>query len=249
VIRIGCSGWSYEHWRGRLYPSSGATTKWLPIYAEHFDTVEVNATFYRLPRAQAVERWSQSTPDDFCFAVKGSRYLTHVRRLRAPAEGIARLEARVEPLRAAGKLGPVLWQLPPTFARDDQRLAAFLDRLPAGRHAFEFRHSSWLDDTVLSQLQDRDAALVVADRGPAPPPRWIETASWAYVRFHHGRGRNGNYSQRELRTWAERLEAAAGDVYVYFNNDWEGFAVENARTLAELVGQPTLSSREPAGAG
>jgi uncharacterized protein YecE (DUF72 family) len=236
VIRIGCSGWSYDHWRGRLYPASGSTARWLSLYAQHFDTVEVNATFYRLPSAHAVERWARSTPDGFCFAVKGSRYLTHVRRLGAPAEGIARFESRVEPLRAAGKLGPVLWQLPATFERDDERLASFLAHLPAGRHAFEFRHSSWLDDEVLSQLGERDVALVVADRGPGAPPLWIETAGWTYVRFHHGRGRDGNYSRRELEEWAGRLQDAPGDVYAYFNNDWEGFAVENARALAALVG-------------
>jgi uncharacterized protein YecE (DUF72 family) len=235
VIRIGCSGWSYEHWRGRLYPTSGSTSRWLPLYADVFDTVEVNATFYRLPRTQAVEGWARSTQDDFCFAVKGSRYLTHVRRLRSPVEGIDRFESRIEPLRAAGKLGPVLWQLPPTFDRDDERLARFLARLSPGRHAFEFRHASWMDDAVYSLLRDRDAALVIADRGPGSTPPWIETAGWAYVRFHHGRGRNGNYSRRELETWADRLGEAAGDVYAYFNNDWEGFAVENARVLARLV--------------
>jgi uncharacterized protein YecE (DUF72 family) len=248
VIRIGCSGWSYQHWRGRLYPSSGPTSRWLSIYAELFDTVEVNATFYRLPRAQAVEHWTQSTPDGFCFAVKGSRYLTHVRRLRDPAEGIARFESRVEPLRAAGKLGPVLWQLPATFTRDDERLVSFLEQLPAGRHAFEFRHASWLDEAVLSELRNRDVALVVADRGPAPRPRWIETAGWSYVRFHHGRGRNGNYSERELGAWAELVQEASGDVYAYFNNDWEGFAVANARALAALVGFD-VSPREHAEAG
>jgi uncharacterized protein YecE (DUF72 family) len=235
VIRIGCSGWSYEHWRGRLYPASGSTSKWLPLYAEWFDTVEVNATFYRLPAARAVAAWAESTPEDFCFAVKGSRYLTHVRRLRGPDEAIARFESRIEPLRNAGKLGPLLWQLPATFKRDDERLAAFLDALRPGRHAFEFRHASWDDDDVRTLLRERGVALVIADRGPGPSPRWIETADWAYVRFHHGRGRRGNYSRRELESWAERIGAASGDVYAYFNNDWEGFAVENARALAKLL--------------
>jgi uncharacterized protein YecE (DUF72 family) len=235
VIRIGCSGWNYDDWRGRLYPSSGSSGKWLSIYAEHFDTVEVNATFYRLPRKQAVERWAASTPDDFCFAVKGSRYLTHVRRLRGPAEGIARFESRIRPLRDAEKLGPMLWQLPGNFKRDDERLERFLSRLPSGRHAFEFRHPSWLADDVYSQLRDNDVALVVADRGPGRPPEWIETTDWSYVRFHHGRGRHGNYSPRELREWADRLDNASGDVYAYFNNDWEGFSVENARRLGALL--------------
>jgi uncharacterized protein YecE (DUF72 family) len=235
VIRVGCSGWNYDHWRGRIYPPSGSTGKWLSIYAEQFDTVEVNATFYRLPRAKAVERWADTTPEGFCFAVKGSRYLTHVRRLRGPAEGIGRLESRIEPLRRADKLGPVLWQLPGNFKRDDDRLERFLSRLGPGRHAFEFRHPSWFVEDVYSQLRENDVALVIADRGPGTPPEWIETADWAYVRFHQGRGRRGNYSQRELREWAERLDGAARDVYAYFNNDWEGFALENARTLASLL--------------
>jgi uncharacterized protein YecE (DUF72 family) len=235
VIRVGCSGWNYDHWRGRLYPPSGSTGKWLSIYAEHFDTVEVNATFYRLPRATAVERWAAATPEEFCFAVKGSRYLTHVRRLRGPAEGIGRLDSLIEPLRAADKLGPVLWQLPGNFKRDDDRLERFLARLTSGRHAFEFRHSSWFADDVYSRLRDHGVALVIADRGPEPAPEWIETTDWAYLRFHHGRGRRGNYSRRELREWADRLGNVSGDVYAYFNNDWEGFAVENARALAALL--------------
>jgi uncharacterized protein YecE (DUF72 family) len=235
VIRIGCSGWNYDDWRGRLYPSSGSTGKWLSLYAEHFDTVEVNATFYRLPRAEAVERWADSTPDDFCFAVKGSRYLTHVRRLRGPAEGIARFESRIKPLRKADKLGPLLWQLPGNFKRDDERLLRFLSLLPSRRHAFEFRHESWFAEHVYAMLRDHDVALVVADRAPGRAPEWIETTDWSYVRFHHGRGRRGNYTPSELREWSQRIEDASGDVYAYFNNDWEGFAVENARALAESL--------------
>jgi uncharacterized protein YecE (DUF72 family) len=236
VIRIGCSGWNYDEWRGRLYPSSGPTSKWLKIYSEHFDTVELNATFYRLPRVDAVERWAASTPADFCFAVKGSRYLTHVRRLRGPAEGIRRFESRIEPLRRADKLGPMLWQLPPTFKRDDERLERFLARLPSGLHAFEFRHDSWYAEDIYARLRDHDVALVLGDRRPDPPPEWIETTDWTYLRFHHGRGRRGNYSDSELREWAAAIDGASGDVYAYFNNDWEGFAARNAATLRGLLG-------------
>ena len=233
MIRIGCSGWSYEHWRGVVYPQSGSSAGWLELYAESFDTVEINATFYRLPRASAVARWAAVTPPAFCFAVKGSRYLTHVKRLREASPNVALLEERIAPLRASGKLGVVLWQLPPTFHRDDDRLEAALAALPAGRHAFEFRHESWFAEDVYALLRTRGAALVVADRAPAEPSPWVETTDWAYVRFHGGRGRNGNYSARELRAWAAEIAKRVGDAYVYFNNDWHGYAVHNARVLRQ----------------
>jgi uncharacterized protein YecE (DUF72 family) len=199
--------------------------------------VEVNATFYRLPTADAVGHWADVTPAGFCFAVKASRYLTHVRRLRGRA-GISRFTARLRPLEDAGKLGPVLWQLPEQFPRDDERLAALLDRLPPGRHAFEFRHPSWFCDDVYELLRRQDAALVVADTPERDLPQDVATASWSYVRLHRGRrGRRGKYSERELVAWSERLRALRGDAYVYFNNDWEGFAVENAIRLRTLLGQ------------
>jgi uncharacterized protein YecE (DUF72 family) len=236
MIRIGCSGWSYDDWRGRLYPSSGASGRWLELYASRFDTVEVNATFYRLPPVRMVARWAEVTPSGFCFAVKASRYLTHVKRLRELGAGISRLVERLEPLRAAGKLGPTLWQLPPTFRRDDERLADALDELGDGRHAFEFRDESWFDDAVYALLRDRRVALVVADRAGLPPARWVDTGGWWYLRFHHGRaGRRGNYSDAELGRWARRIGRVDGDVYAYFNNDWEGFAPENADTLGRLL--------------
>jgi len=235
VIRVGCSGWSYPHWRGVLYPASGSTAGWLRTYAESFDTVEINATFYRLPRQEVVARWAASTPEAFCFSVKASRYLTHVKRLREAGDGVALLDERIAPFRAAGKLGPVLWQLPAGFRRDDERLASALSALSPGRHAFEFRHASWFDDDVYALLREHDAALVVADRAPDPPTAWVDTAGWAYIRFHYGRGRNGEYSGRELQVWAERIARAPGDVYVYFNNDWEGFAIENARALRSFL--------------
>jgi uncharacterized protein YecE (DUF72 family) len=235
VIRIGCSGWSYAHWRGRLYPHRGSTRDWLARYAGEFDTVEVNATFYRLPVRTTVARWAEQVPSDFCFAVKGSRYVTHVKRLRGVKRGVARLESRLAPLGERGVRGPVLWQLPPTFARDDERLGAFLRDLPRGRHAFEFRHASWFADDVFDLLLEHDAALVTAHRSPADATPWLDRARWSYLRLHNGGGARGSYTTRELRRWAERIAESSGDVYVYFNNDWEGFAVENARTLAHLV--------------
>jgi uncharacterized protein YecE (DUF72 family) len=235
MIRVGCSGWSYDHWRGVLYPARGSTSDWLRLYAAEFDTVEVNASFYRLPQARTVRRWAEITPTGFCFALKASRYLTHVKRLRDLRPGLARLEERVLALRESGKLGPVLWQLPATFHRDDERLAGALAALDDGRHAFEFRHASWFAEDVYALLREHGAALVVADRAPEAPSPWVDTAGWFYVRLHYGRGRRGRYTPAELRDWAARLEAAPGDVYVYFNNDWEGFAVENARALLGLL--------------
>ena len=239
AIRIGCSGWSYEHWRGLLYPERGSSARWLALYAESFDTVEVNATFYRLPPSSTVTGWATRTPPGFCFAVKGSRYVTHVKRLREMGASVARLEDRIAPLRESRKLGPMLWQLPPTFKRDESRLAEALAALPDGRHAFEFRHGSWFDDDVYALLGAHGVALVVADRAPEPPTPWVDTADWSYLRFHSGRGRNGNYSARELGLWAERIVERCREGYVYFNNDWHGYAVRNAvalRTrLAKLV--------------
>jgi uncharacterized protein YecE (DUF72 family) len=235
VVRIGCSGWSYEHWRGVLYPEKGSTERWLELYAASFDTVEVNATFYRLPQAKAVARWARATPPGFCFAVKVSRYLTHVKRLRDLRSGLRRLADRIEPLDEADKLGPLLWQLPRTFRRDDSRLADALTALPPGRHAFEFRHESWFTDEVYDILREHRAALVVADRAPRRPTPWIDTADWSYLRLHHGRAREGAYGRMALRSLADRIRAARGDVYAYFNNDWHGFAVANARTLRELL--------------
>ena len=242
MVRVGCSGWSYEDWRGVLYPSAGSSERWLERYAEIFDTVELNATFYRLPTTATVARWARATPPDFCFAVKTSRYLTHVRRLQALRPGIAKLLDRLEPLRASGKLGPLLWQLPPTFRRDDERLGEALEVLPQGRHAFEFRHESWFTDEVYELLRDHRAALVVADRAPGPPTPWRDTAGWAFIRFHRGRARDGAYGRRALETWADRIRSANGDVYAYFNNDWQGFAVENALTLLRLLKRPGAGS-------
>jgi uncharacterized protein YecE (DUF72 family) len=218
-----------------VYPASEPERRWLELYAQWFDTVEVNATFYRLPQRRAVARWAESTPPDFCFAVKSSRFLTHVKRLRELPAGIERFYERIEPLLAARKLGPVLWQLPPRFRRDDERLSEALDVLPPGRHAFEFRDDTWFADEVYALLRRHDAALVVADRAPRGATPWVETAGWAYLRFHHGRARRGAYGRHALRTWASRIGEARGDVYAYFNNDWEGFAVANARSLRRLL--------------
>jgi uncharacterized protein YecE (DUF72 family) len=239
-LRIGCSGWNYAHWRERIYPKGLPPKRWLAHYATLFDTVEINNTFYRLPKVSAVQGWVESSPSGFLFAVKMSRYITHIRRLDGLEQGIPLFYSRIAPLARSPKMGPVLWQLPPTFKRDDERLAETLKALPRGRHCFEFRHPTWYVEEVYSLLRERGAALVIPD-SPKYPFRQIElTADWTFVRFHSGtRGQRGNYSERELQEWAERIggwREADLDVYAYFNNDWEGFAVYNGRRLKELLG-------------
>jgi uncharacterized protein YecE (DUF72 family) len=237
-VHVGCSGWNYADWRGRFYPPGLPARRWLAHYATRFDTVEVNTTFYRLARPAAVAAWVAETPEDFLFAVKASRYLTHMRRLQDMERGVERLYAGIAPLVGSPKLGPVLWQLPANFHRDDDRLAFALARLPPGRHCCEFRHPSWFAPPVYDLLREHAVALVYGD-DPRRPFQALElTAPWTFVRFHHGhRGRRGNYSEAELREWATRLGEVRrhAEVFAYFNNDWEGFAPRNAKRLRRLL--------------
>jgi uncharacterized protein YecE (DUF72 family) len=238
TVHIGCSGWNYTSWKDEFYEGKPARL-WLEHYARFFDTVEVNNTFYRLPLETSVVRWVEETPPHFLFAVKASRYLTHIRRLIDLGRGIERFYERLEPLTRTPKFGPVLWQLPANFRRDDDRLAAVLAALPPGRHCFEFRHASWFVEEVYGLLRRHRAALVLADRPEVKEFQSHElTTDWTYVRFHYGsRGRRGNYSERELEEWARRFEDWRRDVevFAYFNNDWEVFAVRNALWLRERL--------------
>jgi len=233
-LRIGCSGWNYQSWKDELYEGKPARL-WLQHYTQYFDTVEVNNTFYRLPLASSVARWVEETPPDFLFAIKASRYLTHIKRLTDMRQGLARYYERIEPLVDSPKLGPVLWQLPPTFRRDDDRLASALGALPPGRHCFEFRHPSWFAKPVYELLRAHGVALVIGDRPEVKDfQAHVFTADWTFVRFHYGsRGRRGNYSESELEEWARRFLEwnREVDVLAYFNNDWEVFAVRNALWL------------------
>jgi uncharacterized protein YecE (DUF72 family) len=237
VVRIGCSGWNYADWRGLFYPRELPTGRWLEHYARAYDTVEVNATFYRPPTRKSAARWAAQTPNDFVFAVKSSRYLTHVKRLRGLAGSLERLLEPLEALAQAGKLGPLLWQLPETFHRDDERLADALEALPPGRHCFEFRHPSWFVPEVRGLLREYDAALVVGDTPRRRFQTREPTASWAYVRFHEGRARERSYGAAALRTWSRRIAAWRDelDVYAYFNDDWSGHALREAARLRDLV--------------
>jgi uncharacterized protein YecE (DUF72 family) len=234
-VHVGCSGWNYRDWRGRIYPKGMPPSRWLEHYAGMFDTVEVNSTFYRLASPKAVANWVEQTPPGFVFSVKASRYLTHVKRLKGIEAGIKRFHEPLGALVESGKLGPVLWQLPENFHRDDQRLAAALALLADGRHCFEFRHPSWFAPEVYSLLREHNAALVIGDHPERPFQAHELTAGWTFVRFHYGRqGRGGNYSDRELEEWKRRLAAwrSRVEVFAYFNNDWKGYAVRDAKWLS-----------------
>jgi uncharacterized protein YecE (DUF72 family) len=230
-LRIGCSGWNYADWRGTVYPKGCPPSRWLEHYATLFETVEINSTFYRLASRDAAARWVEQTPEGFVFAAKASRYLTHIKKLTQLEEGIKRYYERIEPLVEGGKLGPIVWQLPPWFKRDDERLASALAALPGGRHCFEFRHETWFVKDVYDLLREHGVALVIGDRKGLEFQTHEFTTDWTLVRFHYGaKGRRGNYSQTELETWKRRLTQwrRRVEIYMYFNNDWEGFAVKNA---------------------
>src|SRR5947207_14218573 len=216
-VRIGCSGWNYADWKGSFYPAKGCPpSRWLSFYARHFDTVEINSPFYRLASRDAVARWVEQTPDGFIFAPKISRYITHIKRLTELETAVDRYYERIEPLTESPKLGPVLWQLPANFHRDDERLAGTLSALPRGRHCFEFRHESWFADEVYELLRGHGAALVIGDDPRRPFQTRELTADWTYIRFHSGsRGRRGNYSESELQDWAGRIEVWRREIGVY----------------------------------
>ena len=230
-VRVGTSGWQYADWRGVLYETGVAQRRWLERYAETFATVENNNAFYRLPKRETFEKWRDATPDGFVMAVKASRYLTHMKRLKEPEEPVDRLMGVATGLGA--KLGPVLVQLPGTLQAEPERLEACLRRFPDGvRVAVEPRHSSWWTDEVRGLLTERGAALCWADRRGEPlTPLW-RTASWHYVRFHEGPGEPWpRYTDEVLRDWTARL---GPDSYAYFNNDQHGAAVHDALRFAEL---------------
>jgi uncharacterized protein YecE (DUF72 family) len=237
MLRVGTSGWQYRDWRGTFYPKGVPQADWLRCYATRFATVELNNSFYRLPELAAFERWGEQTPDDFVVAVKMSRFLTHVRRLRDPTEPVQRFLERAAGL--GPKLGPVLVQLPPQLQADPDRLAETLDRFPRSiRVAVEPRHDSWFDDRVRAILEARGAALCLADSPRRRSPVW-RTADWGFVRFHEGRATpHPCYGERALATWAERIASlwpASADVFCYFNNDARACAPANAVTFARLA--------------
>jgi uncharacterized protein YecE (DUF72 family) len=235
--RVGCSGWLYKHWRGDFYRDDLPQSRWFEHYATVFDTVEINNSFYRLPEASTFARWAFRAPARFVFAVKASRFLTHMKKLKDPEEPIERLFSRMRPL--GRHLGPVLYQLPPGFKRDQHRFETFLAALPKGvRHVVEFRDPSWYADDVLRALERHGAALCLHDmRGSATVRERV--GPFVYVRFHGASGTySGGYPDERLAGWADWLaaERAQGrDVYAYFNNDVGGHAPRNAVTLRRFL--------------
>jgi uncharacterized protein YecE (DUF72 family) len=235
---IGTSGWSYKHWRGPFYPdgmSKGSDQ--LRFYAERFDTVELNGTFYRLIEADTFRRWREETPKGFVFACKGSRYLTHMKRLKDTGQGVRRFFERVEALE--DKLGPVVFQLPGRFKPDRERLAWFLDALPAGhRYAFEFRDPRWFEPEIMEVLRQHDVALCLYEFAGQEAPLEV-TAGFVYIRLHGPDGPyQGSYSDAALHAWATRIAAWAKDsldVYCYFDNDDRAYAPKNALRLRRML--------------
>jgi len=234
--RIGCSGWSYPHWRGSFYPPGVPAARWLEQYAPCFDTVELNNSFYRLPSEDAVRAWRERTRPGFTFAVKCSRLITHSKRLNDSEDLLATFFGRMRLL--GDRLGPVLYQLPPKFARDDERLARFLALLPRDlEHVFEFRDESWWHDAVYALLRAHNASFCIYHMGESSTPV-VATSREAYVRFHGpGEKYGGAYPRAQLARWRERIDALpVRCAWVYFNNDVGGHAPRDAMTLRDLVG-------------
>ena len=244
-VRIGTSGWHYKHWVGPFYPADMRPPRMLRWYAERFDTVEINNSFYRLPAATAVETWCRETPPDFCFAVKASRYITHNRKLKDPESATEKFISLVEKL--GKRLGPILFQLPPSWKVNAQRLQDFLVGLPHTHpYVFEFRNPTWNIPEVYEVLRRHNAAFCIYELAGYQSPIEI-TADFTYVRLHGpGNKYQGDYGGSRLRTWAKRVEDWRGKlkhVFVYFDNDQAGFAPKNALELKRMLGAPASRPR------
>ena len=236
-VKIGTSGWHYQHWRGPYYPVNVPPRGMFEYYAQDFDTVELNNSFYRLPSAATFEAWSKAAPAGFCFAVKGSRYLTHLKRLMDPEPALERLMESTRGL--GGQLGPILFQLPPNWHCNVERLEKFLDALPSGvRFSIEFRDQSWHTEKVFGLLRKHNVAFCLFELAGFISPMSV-TADFVYVRLHGpGNKYQGDYSTPVLRSWARRIRRWMRDgldVYLYFDNDQAGYAVKNARDLKRML--------------
>ena len=236
---IGTSGFSYKHWRGIFYPEELPQGKWLEFYTQNFDTVEINSSFYHLPRPSTCENWRNRVPEGFIFAMKASRFITHIKRLKGIEEPIRNFIEVIQPLRE--KLGPILFQLPPGMEKDIPLLKNFIDTLPGGFcYVFEFRNDTWYDDDLFCLLDEKDIAFCIHDFPKRASPCEV-TGSFVYIRFHGvSQAYSSFYSDGELETWAEQMKnylKTGKDVYAYFNNDIHVHAVENAKTLEHLLGE------------
>lgn len=237
-VLVGTSGWQYDSWRGGFYPPELPKRAWLRYFAERFPSVEVNNTFYMLPKPATFERWRDETPDGFVVTVKASRYITHTRRLRDCRDAVGTFWERASLL--GPRLGPILFQLPPRFRADVGLLREFVGVVPGDvRPAFEFRDRSWERSDVYEVLDAAGAAFVLADRPAARVPE-VVTGGWSYVRFHQGRPGVADYPREKLRRWAARIAATpARETFVYFNNDPGGAAVRDATTLTTMLREAT----------
>lgn len=230
AIFVGTSGFSYHHWVKKFYPKEIKQASWLEYYARFFNTVEINSSFYRLPNEKVLEFWRERTPESFIFSIKGSRYITHTKRLLANQNSVDLFMQRAGGLK--GKLKIVLWQFPPRFKADSERLRNFFRLLKpySYRFAFEFRDESWFSAEIYEILRENNAALVLAD-SPDFPKKEIQTADFSYIRLHGGKYLySSNYSPEEMKKWSEKIGRLAekGDVFAYFNNDANAYAVKNA---------------------
>ncbi len=244
-VRVGTCGWQYDDWRDAVYPHDLAKTAWLRHYGQRFDTVECDNAFYRLPAVETFEKWAGALPDGFSMAVKASRFLTHIKRLKDPQEPVQRLLAAVRGL--GDRLGPILVQLPPTMRVDVDRLAQTLQCFPTSvRVAVEPRHETWWTPEVRRVLEERNAALTWSDRLGSPvAPMW-RTADWGYVRLHEGRAAfPPDYGKAVLRKWLRRIDETYGgdETFVYFNNDPGAAAVRNAVAMQEMLRTAAASRR------
>src|SRR4029079_2987069 len=238
-IHVGCSGWVYKHWRGIFYPDGLPQRRWFERYDEEFDTVEINASFYRLPLASTFDGWREKAPPGFRYAVKANRFITHMKKLLDCEESVDTFITLARKLEHT--LGPILYQLPPSLHKDLGRLDAFLARLPSDiEQVVEFRHKSWYEDDVLALLDSHDIGFVTHDLKVLKSPRWASGRT-AYVRFHGSGGKYwGRYPDEALLEWTDwclEQSRLGRSVWGSFNNDIHGNAIEDARTLKSMVGQ------------
>lgn len=236
-ILIGTSGWHYRHWRGPFYPSDLSPSDWLEFYRKRFDTTEINSSFYRLPSRRTFEGWKITVPKNFVFAVKANRYITHMKKLKEPKDALKTFLKRVETL--GTKLGPVLFQLPPRWKRNPERLRAFLKMVPKKYQcAFEFRDPSWFDDRIYGLLEEHGAAFCIYQLGGRSSPKKV-TSDFVYIRLHGpGAAYQGQYSKKSLSNWAQTFHLwnkKGKKIYCYFDNDQNAYAPRDAIRLKNLL--------------